>query len=604
MPPATTNDNDSALRNAAAALLLEARRTGNAHTLLQRVDRVPVHVDAAWRLASMLLTIRTPEVELPPAVAADIDVAWAQRAAAQGPPTSPSALPAVTELFGVDTAAGKDERLMPLRKMAVWCGDITTLAADAIVNAANSALLGCFQPDHVCIDNVIHAAAGPALRRDCATIMAAQGSDEPVGAAKVTRGYHLPSRFVIHTVGPQVPRHSSGPTATQREQLRQCYQSCLDAAQAVGSIRSVAFCCISTGLFGFPQDVAASIAVSEVFKWLAAHPEATVQRVVFNVFRADDAQLYQDALEALVCSITGVTLQAPLSVAEREIGRAVEWILDADCILVAGGAGLSAAAGLDYTDTQLFARLFPSMAARGFSCMYDFIGFDDWESEALRWGYLSTQLDLARFRWPLHPVYGCLLDMVRGRDYFALTSNVDGMLERNGFDPTRIYTPQGDYARMQCLTPCSDDVWPIRPYIDAALAKIDSATLIISEATAVPACPHCGGRVIMNVRGGDWFIDAPDAGQKRAFESWVRNCVEQNRKLVVIEVGSGFSTAAVVRGRCESIVAAIPRSRLVRINAVHGQVPATVVGRSAQVFADADSAVRVLWNAVHKSRSS
>ncbi|MBQ6586728.1 MAG: protein-ADP-ribose hydrolase, partial [Coriobacteriales bacterium] len=139
----------------------------------------------------------------------------------------------------------------------LWRGDITTLAADAIVNAASSQMLGCWVPGHHCIDNAIHTFAGVQLRAECARIMQEQGHDEPTGAAKITAAYNLPSKHVIHPVGPIASGH---PSDLHRQQLASSYRSCLDLAAAHG-LHSIAFCCISTGIFGFPQREAAEIAV-------------------------------------------------------------------------------------------------------------------------------------------------------------------------------------------------------------------------------------------------------------------------------------------------------------------------------------------------------
>ena len=145
-------------------------------------------------------------------------------------------------------------------RLSIWRGDITALRCDAIVNAANSALLGCWIPGHLCIDNAIHTFAGVQLRLKCAQIMQEQGYEEPGGRAKVTPAYNLPSRNIIHTVGPMT---KGKPTLEQRKQLTQCYISCLDAA-CEAKAKSVAFCCISTGVFGFPQQEGAQIAVQAV----------------------------------------------------------------------------------------------------------------------------------------------------------------------------------------------------------------------------------------------------------------------------------------------------------------------------------------------------
>ena len=176
-------------------------------------------------------------------------------------------------------------------RIALWQGDITRLNADAIVNAANSALLGCFIPCHRCIDNAIHSAAGLQLRAECAEIMERQGHPEETGRAKITQGYHLPARHVLHTVGPIV---SGTLTEEHRELLASCYRSCLHLAAEHG-LKSVAFCCISTGEFHFPNAAAAEIAVREVRSFLAH--DSTIERVIFNVFKDEDRVLYEGLLQ-------------------------------------------------------------------------------------------------------------------------------------------------------------------------------------------------------------------------------------------------------------------------------------------------------------------
>lgn len=180
-------------------------------------------------------------------------------------------------------------------EVSVWVGDITMLRADAIVNAANSQLHGCRIPFHFCIDYAIHGWAGPRLRVDCATLVEAQGGLEPVGTAKLTRGYALPAPFVIHTVGPRLAT-GNDPTTNEMAQLRSCYRSCLDAAASVDSIASVAFCAISTGVFAFPKPAAATIALETVADWLSRHPRR-FDRIVFNLFSNEDAAHYEQAID-------------------------------------------------------------------------------------------------------------------------------------------------------------------------------------------------------------------------------------------------------------------------------------------------------------------
>ena len=172
----------------------------------------------------------------------------------------------------------------------LWQGDITTLSCDAIVNAANSRMLGCFCPNHGCIDNAVHTFAGIRLRLACNEIMQKQGRKEPAGRAKITSAYNLPSRFVIHTVGPIV---YGKPTDKDCELLRSCYLSCLKIADE-NNLKSIAFCCISTGEFHFPNEKAAEIATDTVKKYKAeTHSEI---KVIFNVFKDTDLKIYRKLL--------------------------------------------------------------------------------------------------------------------------------------------------------------------------------------------------------------------------------------------------------------------------------------------------------------------
>lgn len=172
----------------------------------------------------------------------------------------------------------------------LWKGDITTLKCDAIVNAANSRMLGCFCPNHNCIDNAIHTFAGVELRKSCYDIMSLQGREEPVGRAKITPGYNLPCRYIIHTVGPMVCGDLDG---THEKQLSNCYRSCLALADK-NFLESIAFCCISTGEFRFPNERAAKIAVQTVGEYKKETKSKI--KVIFNVFKEYDHEIYKKLL--------------------------------------------------------------------------------------------------------------------------------------------------------------------------------------------------------------------------------------------------------------------------------------------------------------------
>ena len=168
----------------------------------------------------------------------------------------------------------------------LWQGDITTLRCDAIVNAANSGMTGCYAPCHGCIDNAIHTYAGVQLRLECARLMVEQGHEEETGKAKITPAYNLPCKYVIHTVGPIIETRV---IPDDERLLASCYRSCLEIAKQNG-IKSIAFCCISTGEFHFPNDLAAEIAIDTVKRHKGD------MEVIFNVFKDVDYEIYRDLL--------------------------------------------------------------------------------------------------------------------------------------------------------------------------------------------------------------------------------------------------------------------------------------------------------------------
>lgn len=211
-------------------------------------------------------------------------------------------IPTVREQFGGQGEGGAGEAFAD--KISLWQGDITRLQIGAIVNAANSQMLGCFIPCHRCIDNAIHSAAGMQLREECSHIMQEKRMrygrqyEEPVGTAILTKAYNLPCDHVIHTVGPIVYGEL---TDALRDDLRRCYESVLNCC-AENGIRSVAFCCISTGEFHFPNEEAAQIAVKAVTDFLKINNQL-MDRIIFNVFKDADRKIYERILASYVSSL-------------------------------------------------------------------------------------------------------------------------------------------------------------------------------------------------------------------------------------------------------------------------------------------------------------
>lgn len=184
---------------------------------------------------------------------------------------------------GIVSFDNQEERII------LWRGDITRLKVDAIVNAANNQMEGCFIPGHHCIDNAIHTFAGVQLRNECHQMMKKQGSLEPTGMAKITRAYNLPCQYILHTVGPII---RGSVTKKDEALLASCYENCLTLAEQY-HLKTIAFCCISTGVFHFPNEDAAKIAVETVKEHLK---QSTIEKVIFNVFKDEDEKIYRQLL--------------------------------------------------------------------------------------------------------------------------------------------------------------------------------------------------------------------------------------------------------------------------------------------------------------------
>lgn len=239
------------------------------------------------------------------------------------------------------------------------------------------------------------------------------------------------------------------------------------------------------------------------------------------------------------------------------------WFDEADRVLIGAGAGLSADAGVDYTDEVAFARTFPSLVKRGLKAPYQMIGHSGLPAEVF-WGYWLKHVDEVRFGEGRRQVYELLFNLVRDKDWFVLTSNVDALFARNGFDAGKICSIQGDFAFLQCYTPCSETLWPSAPVLARLLPAIDPATQSLRDPGLVPVCPNCGGPVFFNVRGGQWFVETPWRRQFDVLREWLPSA--PNERLLVLDIGSGFNTPSVVRWPMERTARAIPTARFVRIN--------------------------------------
>lgn len=260
-----------------------------------------------------------------------------------------------------------------------------------------------------------------------------------------------------------------------------------------------------------------------------------------------------------------------------EIGKLIR---DAKVALIGAGAGMSAAAGIDYTDSERFRQLFPVMYRRGFRNNYQLMGYQGL-SEAITWGYHAMHVQNVAYDHQQATVYQQLFSLVKEKEYFVITSNVDTMFAKNGFDTERIFTPQGNYKLMQCMQPCSDETYDTRPILDRLLAHLDPLTHEITDPAVIPRCPRCGGDMFMNVRGGKWFIEKPYEQQRARFQAWIHQHL--HTPMVIMDMGTGFNTPGVIRWPMEQITYHNPSAYLLRFNRDHPEVPAEIAARSHQI---------------------
>lgn len=525
------------------------------------------------RLLQQLLCVRHPEPALPADILDGIDLILKQQMSRR-----------------VLTQAGSIQPTAVLRRdnskevrLSLWQGDITTLTGlTAITNAANGQGLGCFQPPHRCIDNIIHSFAGPRLRHECNEIMESRGGREiEPGEAIATRGYCLPADHVVHTVGPQL-RRGAGPTALQREQLARCYASVLGAVEGLPATgpddgrKIVSLCGISTGLFAFPARESAQIAVRAVAEWLEEHEGTSVTDVVFDAFTDEDTAIYEEVLARVPQERAGWTSTKPSAdypprpvIQGDSLDRAREWLNTADAVLVSAGAGLSASDGLDYTSPTLFAKHFPGFLKYGLRTLYSVFGFTGWPTEQVRWGYFFTHLAMVR-AWPASDMYRALISWLGrlGGNAHVRTSNADGLFLANGLDPGRLSTPQGAYAVLQCLANCRPDATvPSAPLVEAAQPALDPISQVLTDPDKVPVCQFCGGKMNICVRAGDWFNELPFQDGEKRWKQFRRDTVLGGEKTtVILELGAGMSTPGVLRWPNEDLVArGRGRVRLIRV---------------------------------------
>lgn len=282
-----------------------------------------------------------------------------------------------------------------------------------------------------------------------------------------------------------------------------------------------------------------------------------------------------------------------LSFSPASVGRVAEALERATHVLVTAGAGMSVDAGFDYTSEAQFVPRYPVMARRGPRCRYHMFGYS-WPTEAVQWGHLARHLEELRYSPPPDASpYLALRALTDHADRFVLTTNADDLFARTGYDENKLWTRQGSYSRLQCLAACDpSSTWDAESWVKQAAPAVDLASEELRDPALWPRCPRCGGAAVMNVRGGDWFIETPYEPQGARFSAWLRGA--QRGRLLVLDVGTGFNTPSVVRWPAEQIAARHPDGRLIRVNKHHPEVPDLPGGRALGLRCDG----RDLWKAL------
>lgn len=425
--------------------------------------------------------------------------------------------------------------------------------------------------------------------------MQGRDKDLEVGETLVTHGYALPSSYVIHTAGPQLRRGVS-PTDVERKQLARCYESVLEALELLpaqeNGRKAIALCCISTGLFAFPSDEAAGIAVSTVVSWLKNRPSTTITDIIFNTFTESDTDIYSTVFESLPKEWIPPSDGPKPTPLVGSLALAREWLDSADAVLVTAGAGMSAAEGLDYHSRSLFAENFPGFLKYGLTSLYSVFGYDGWPSEEHRWGYFFTHLNMVA-KWPKTPSYQALIPWLNkfGPDAHVRTSNADGLFLTNGWSEKQLSTPQGSYAYLQCLENCRvESTVPSAPLVADAMPHLDKVTQELMDSTKVPRCEYCGAKMSICVRAGAWFNQAPFKEGEAAWKAWRSRVLREKKRLVILELGVGMNTPGVLRWPNEDLVSKADGSvKLVRVGlGTEAVIPWDLVDGERSTYLDGD----------------
>ena len=255
----------------------------------------------------------------------------------------------------------------------------------------------------------------------------------------------------------------------------------------------------------------------------------------------------------------------------------------AEAVLIGAGAGLTAAAGISYFDQERFAAVFPGWVKKGFRMQSELMGYPYW-TQREQWGYYKVHLNYVYFQQHANPLYQSLCKMVKDKEHFVMTSNVDGLFYKNGFSRECIYAPQGDYGKIQCTKPCTQEVWDIKPFLDKMDESFDPIEQVLLDDSAVPKCPNCGSNMFIHARIDGSFIDSIHQQEYQRLLNWLQEI--RAKKILLLDFGSGFSTPAIIRYPMEQITRIMQDATLVRVNLDHAELPNDLDDRGISIKGD------------------
>lgn len=262
--------------------------------------------------------------------------------------------------------------------------------------------------------------------------------------------------------------------------------------------------------------------------------------------------------------------------------RAVTLLRDAEYIIIGAGAGLSAAGGMDYNSLQVLQQAFPALAALGYQTLWEAL-WDVTRTPLQVQGMVAAEVLWARYDFPVIPAYLDLLNLVQGRNFFVLSTNIDDQFYKAGFDPSRVFCPQNSVADLQCSVPCCDELWSGEESYRNLVANMDPGTYAC-RTQDLPRCPRCGAPAVRNMRGQEGFIPRKVMANRTAFESfWA---AAANGKTVFLELGVGFNTPGIIRHPFQRSTALWPDASLIRINRDHPSVPGKISAKSVELGGD------------------